>query len=120
MLTITFSDGSMMFLNIASPHTIYIRTIEQKKSTISPINGISNNVRAMINGAAATDGGAGSSGDGMDGGKASTSTNADANGAKITPTQLFAQSNGQIVELCGDRATIKSVWEYFLERNSNT
>lgn len=92
-----------MFLNIASPHTIYVRTIEQKRPAplISQFNGMNNSVKAMING---SDGG----GDGMEGSR------------EIISAQLFAQANGQIVELCNDRIAIKSVWEYFLEKNSNT
>lgn len=30
--------------------------------------------------------------------------------------QLFAQSNGQVVELSDDRIAIKSTWEYFVEK----
>lgn len=99
-----------MFLNIASPHTIYIREIQQNKPSIPQINGISNIVNAMVNGDGGDD-----DGNGMDG-QANT---ADVNG-EITSTQLFAQSNGQIVELYNDRVAIKSVWEYFLEKNSST
>lgn len=99
----------MMFLNIASPHTIYIRTIEQRRPPISQFNGINNIVKAMING--------GGGGGGMDG-----TANADANNQTTSAqlSQLFAQSNGQIAELCNERVAIKSVWEYFLEKNSNT
>lgn len=39
MLTITFTNGPMMHLNIASPQTIYMRNIEQKKP-VSQLNGI--------------------------------------------------------------------------------
>lgn len=105
MLTITYANGSMMFLNIASPHTIYTRTIDQKRPPpmSSPINGISSIVKSMINGSS-------SSTDGMD-----TPSNGES-----TLAQLFAQANGQIVELCNERVAIKSVWEYFLEKNSQT
>lgn len=100
MLTITYANGSMMFLNIASPHTIYIRTIDQKRPPISSqINGISNIVKTMINGGSGTD-------DGI------------ANGG-IASAQLFAQLNGQIVEMCNERVAIKSVWEYFLEKHTS-
>lgn len=85
-----------MFLNIASPHTIYIRTLDQKR--LPPVNGMNNVAKPMMNGA--------------------SSSSIDANGG-IASAQLFAQSNGQIVELCNDRLAIKSVWEYFLEKNTN-
>lgn len=100
MLTITYASGSMMFLNIASPHTIYIRSIDQKR--LPPLNGLNNIAKTMLNGAA-------SGTSGMDG---------TANGESAS-AQLFAQSNGQIVEMCNERLAIKSVWEYFLEKNSN-
>lgn len=105
----------MMFLNIASPHTIYFRTVDQKKTPISQINGITNIGKAMMNGAAA----AATATDGMDGTGASASTDNRTTG-EVTSTQLFAQSNGQIVELCNDRVAIKSVWEDFFEKNSTT
>lgn len=30
--------------------------------------------------------------------------------------QLFAQSNGQLIEVSSERVAIKSVWEYFIEK----
>lgn len=81
MLTITFVNGSMMFLNIASPHTIYMRNVEPKKS-ITQVNGIN------------------------------CKKNTD-----IKMNQLFAQSNGQVIEVTNDRVAIKSIWEYFIEKN---
>lgn len=105
MLTITFANGSMMFMNIASPHTIYMRTIEQTRVPMSQLNGMSNMVKSMLNGDD-TDGIGSGCGLGTSG--------------EITSPQLFAQSNGQIIDICNDRVAIKSVWEYFLEKISNT
>lgn len=31
--------------------------------------------------------------------------------------QLFAQSNGQVIDVTNNRVAIKSIWEYFIEQN---
>lgn len=80
MLTITFTNGTMMFLNIVSPHTIYTRNVEPKKPT-PQTNGI----------------------------------NAKKSG-EIPTSQLFAQSNGQVIEVTNDRVATKTIWEYFIEK----
>lgn len=39
--------------------------------------------------------------------------------AKCEPLQigqLFAQSDGQLIEVSSERVAIKSVWEYFIEK----
>lgn len=86
MLTITFTSGTMLYLNISLPHKIYIRSVswpnEQKKSE-SQVNGVN-----MIK-----------------------------NGPVSRIGQLFAQSNGQIIEIANDRVATKSVWEYFIDKD---
>lgn len=82
MLTITFTSGSMLFLNISLPHKIYTRTVSwpaEPKKAIAHINGIQRN-------------------------------------GQSNSTQLFAQSNGQLIEVSGDLVTTKSVWEYFIDK----
>lgn len=81
LLTITFSSGSMLFMNITSPHKIYTRNIKwpiEQKTENRLLNGVMNKQNKM--------------------------------------RQLFAQSNGQVVELLDDRIAIKSTWEYFVEK----
>lgn len=83
MLTISFINGAMMFLNIISPHTIYIRNVEPEKST-PQMNGIQSKVCG-----------------------------------ETAMSQLFAQSNGRVIEMTNDRVATKSIWEYFIEKESN-
>lgn len=84
MLLITFSSGTMLFLNISSPHKIYMRNKQwpndQKPAT--QLNGVSQSKPYNTN---QTD-------------------------------QMFAQCNGQIIELSHDRVTTKSIWEYFIDQ----
>ncbi|XP_055304817.1 uncharacterized protein LOC129569712 [Sitodiplosis mosellana] len=83
MLMITFINGAMMYLNISSPHKIYIRNVtnEQKKSG-PQMNGINQ-----------------------------------AKSGSTKAGQLFAQCNGQIIEIVNDRVVTKSVWEYFIDKD---
>lgn len=84
MLTITFASGTMMFLNILSPHKIYIRNVSgpsEQTKTVSQVNGINQ-----------------------------------AKNGQVRTGQLFAQCNGQIIEL-DERVTTQSVWEYFVNKD---
>lgn len=84
LLTITFSSGTLMFLNISSPHKIYVRSVlwPNGKKVAIQVNGLSN---------------------------AKT-------GANEMP-QLFTQCNGHIFDVASERIGIKSVWEYFIDKD---
>lgn len=75
-----------MFMNILSPHKIYIRNVswpnEQKKSSAPQMNGVSQ-----------------------------------AKSGSTKTGQLFAQSNGQIIEIANELVATKSVWEYFIDKD---
>lgn len=84
MLTVTFISGALMFLNISSPHKVYIRYVSNEQNKSGPqVNGVS----------------------------------VAKNAGSPKAGQLFAQSNGQIIEIINDRVVTKSVWEYFIDRD---
>lgn len=87
MLTITFANGTMIFLNISSPHKLYIRNkswpVEQTKP-LPQLNGAVNTATKLSN---------------------------------ETKDQLFTQCNGQIIDITNHLITTKSVWEYFINNS---
>lgn len=89
MLSVLFSNGSILLLNIASPHTIYVR--DQ-----SPANSATSN---LTNGKVINNG----------------QTKIDDNKKQLIAPRLFGQCNGQIIEISSDRVMTKSVFEYFIE-----
>lgn len=97
MLTISFTSGTFILLNILSPHTIYVRHVngdddDLNQSTLlrNALNGIpaSNNGKKLIPNVAKS----------------------------INPIQLFPQPNGQVVEIRDNNVMTKSIWEYFVEK----
>lgn len=83
------SDGKMLLLNIVSPHIIHTRDIcwaEPKKSTVSAVS--------------------------RNGRRKTITTEA----LPVQPftAQCFAQANGQMIEINGDRITTKAFTEYFI------
>lgn len=91
MLTILFTSGCIILLNISSPQTIYVRNQTSTTKAAKPpalFNGLGNQSNGQIK----------------------------PNNEKVSTPRLFAQSNGQIIEISGDRVLTKSVMEYFIER----
>lgn len=97
MLTISFTSGTFLLLNILSPHTIYVRHVNWENDDSNQ----SSLLRNALNGIPASN-----------------------NGKKlipnvpksINPIQLFPQPNGQMVEICDNNVMTKSIWEYFMEK----
>lgn len=97
MLTISFTSGTFILLNILAPHTIYVRHVnwENDESNQSTL------LRNALNGIPASNNG----------------KKINLNASKsINPIQLFPQPNGQMVEIRDNNVMIKSIWEYFVNK----
>lgn len=94
LLCITFTSGTMILLNISTPHVIYTRNIswiENKSSahTTKAFNHINTLSRSMQN----------------------------QNDIKCRDNiKYFAQQNGQMIEIATDYIQSKSFWEYFIHK----
>lgn len=97
MLTISFTSGTFILLNILSPHTIYVRHLnwENDDSNQSTL------LRNALNGIPASNNG-----------KKFTSNAV----RSINSIQLFPQPNGQMVEIRDNKVITKSIWEYLVEK----
>lgn len=79
----------MLFLNISSPHKIYARNVSWTTATAAATATVQMNNGLSV-------------------------PNSEANNQI---GQLFTQCNGQIIEMSSERIGIKSVWEYFINKD---
>lgn len=109
MLTISFTSGTYILLNILSPHQLYVRNVNwlTEKSTSStdaaqPILHNGNSTSTTTTAATTV---------AMNGNFKMHNTT-----KELNLIRLFAQPSGQIIELCDNNVMTKSIWEYFVEK----